>query len=167
MITTNQVNDLLGIRESYQAPDKMLNIMLDKTQREKLFNAFLAIESDLSYEWFQAYFENEHADRKNKKQDFTPKSVSKLLAKIVGNGDYFETAAGNGGILIQNWVENPNRKFNAEELSERSVPFLLFNMAIRNMPGEIKQGDSLTGDFTKVFKLTKGDEFSEVKAHEL
>lgn len=167
MITINQINDLLGIKESYQAPDKMLKIMLDKIQRENLFNAFLEIEPNLDYEWFQAYFENEHADRKNKKQDFTPKSVSKLLAKIVGNGDYFETAAGNGGILIQNWVENPNREFHAEELSERSVPFLLFNMVIRNMSGEIKNGDSLTDEFTKVFKLTKGDKFSEVEVYEL
>lgn len=70
MLTTKKINELLGITESYQAPARMLELMLDDVERPKLFESFLAIGTDLSYEWFQSYFEDEHSDRKAKKTRF-------------------------------------------------------------------------------------------------
>jgi len=149
------INRLLGITESYQAPQRMLEIMLDKKERNKLFELFLEHESDLSYEWFQSYFEDEHSDRKVQKQDFTPDSISNLLAKLTGaTEDYFEPTAGTGGILIKSWLknkENKKRWYQVEELSDRAIPFLIFNMAIRGMNGIVLQGDSLTREIKDVY----------------
>lgn len=93
-IENGKINELLGITESYKAPEKMMLSMLNENLKEHLFSEFFKIESDLSYEWFQGYFEAEHADRKEKKQDFTPDSVSKLGTSIIGHSDkYFEAAA--------------------------------------------------------------------------
>lgn len=160
-ITT--INQLLGITESYQAPQRMLDIMFDDEARPKLFDAFLEHEYKMDYEWFQSYFQDEHADRRIKKQDFTPESVSILLSKLVDSGDHFhEMAAGTGSILIKAWWEqrknespltyDPRSKwFHAEELSDRSIPFLIFNMAIRGMNGVILHGDSLNRHFKEVY----------------
>jgi len=106
IISTDKINVLLDIKENYQAPAKMLELMLNDTERPKLFEAFLAFETDLSQDWFVQYFEDEHADRKKKKQDFTPLCISKLMAKIVSGGKtYFEPAVGTGSIMIQTWNE--------------------------------------------------------------
>lgn len=159
----NIINELLGITESYQAPQRMLELMINSKERIKLFDSFLKHETDLSYEWFQNYFENEHADRKVKKQDFTPNAISKLGAEIIGESNsYFEATAGTGGMMIQYWNIYPNAKLEVEELSDRAVPFLLFNMAIRNTTGVLKHGDSLENKFKNIYTLTQGEKYSSI-----
>lgn len=155
-------NKIFGIEDSYKAPDKIMKILYDKEEREKLFMKLLEVHNyDLGFDWFHEYFEDEHADRKNKKQDFTPKSVANLLSKLVmsggdiANGNYYEVAVGTGGIMIKHW-DNFRRTFSpfdykpqyhfafVEELSDRTVPFLLLNMMIRGMNGIVIHGDSLS-----------------------
>lgn len=157
------INQLLGITESYQAPELMMKIMLDKESREKIFENFLECEKDMSYEWFQQYFEEEHSDRKLKKQDFTPDSIATLMVQLTGdNSCYYEIAAGTGVIMIKAWEENRRCRnfapynpreywYQVEELSDRAIPFLLFNMAIRGINGVAMHGDSLTREFKDVY----------------
>lgn len=164
MITIDQVNKILGVEELYKQPDRLLQLMLDDEKRVETFKSFLELETDMSYEWFQQMFEDEHADRKNKKQDFTPKELSILLSRLTENvRTYHEATSGNGGMLIQAWhqhrIECPNfwtydpksYWYHAEELSDRSIPFLIFNMAIRGMNGLILHGDSIEREFKDVY----------------
>ncbi len=165
MLTNETINQLLGVTESYQAPKAMLEKMLDHKERNKLFTAFYPYEQDLSYEWFQAYFENEHADRKTKKQDFTPNEISELMTMLTGESDsYHETAAGTGGIMIKHWNKNKNAWFHVEEMSDRSIPFLIFNMAIRGVNGVVLHGDAISREMKDVYFIRNMDlkGFSEV-----
>lgn len=175
----NTVNNILGIDESYKAPERMLELMLDNKQRPAIFKQFLKISTDMSFDWFHEYFEDEAAERKKKKQDFTPESIARLMVKIashdVANGSYFEPAAGTGGILITKWwkdclndpVGNPLSKkkpelsiltydprnywYEAEEMSDRAIPFLIFNMAIRGINGIVVQCNSLERTAKEVY----------------
>jgi type I restriction-modification system DNA methylase subunit len=162
--TVDAINKLLGVTESYQASDALLKIMFDKNKRESLFKEMLQLfEYDVSYDWFHEYFQDEHADRKNKKQDFTPNSVSKLLARIVGHGlTNYDGCAGTGGLTIVKWdvdrmKESPltylpsEHFYVCEELSDRTIPFLLFNLTIRGMNAVVLHGDVLSRKFKGVF----------------
>lgn len=177
MLTNETIDGLLGITESYQAPQVMMEYMLDNSRREDLFNSFIDVEWKMDYEWFSGYFESEHADRKVKKQDFTPQSVSGLLASLVSGNTYFECAAGTGGIMIQNWhrqrlsvspsaYDPRSYWYQVEELSDRAIPFLIFNMAIRGMNGVIIHGDSLMQTAKEVYFIRNDSadfqRFSEV-----
>lgn len=177
MLTNETINGLLGITESYQAPQVMMELMLDNSRREAIFHSFMNIECKMDFEWFSGYFESEHADRKTKKQDFTPKSVSQLLADLTSGNIYLECAAGTGSIMIQVWNQNRlsvslfsydprSYWYQAEELSERAIPFLIFNMAIRGMNGVIIHGDSLTRTSKDVYFIRNDSvdflSFSEV-----
>ena len=186
------VNKILNIDDAYKAPDTLLALMLDKTQRENIFKKFLNISTDLSFDWFHEYFEDEQAERKSKKQDFTPDSIATLLNKLTSNttGYYYEPTAGTGGILITRWWQdclndpvgtknNTNipgisfftydpRKYwyQVEELSDRAVPFLIFNMAIRGMNGVAIQCDSLSREAKEAYFIRNDTDnalaFSEV-----
>lgn len=155
-------NKLFGVDDSYKAPAKIMEILYDKDRREKLFMDLLEANNyDVGFDWFHEYFEDEHADRKNKKQDFTPECVANLLSRLVmvdnnnNNGNYYEVAVGTGGIMIKHW-DNFRRTFMpwdyypqyhfafVEELSDRTIPFLLLNMMIRGMNGIVIHGDSLS-----------------------
>lgn len=170
MLTTKIIHELLGIDEVFKAPNRLMEILFNKSDREELFKQFLEHEWDMSYEWFMQYFEEEQADRKNKKQDFTPQALSKMLSKIVGGNSYFEVAAGTGSIMIQAWQEHrlnespftykpSNNWYHVEELSDRAIPFLLFNMLIRGMNGIVVHGDALTREIKNVYFIqnTKDD----------
>lgn len=172
MNTTDKINSLLNITESYQAPQKIMELLyMKKEERDKVFIKFLeAFDNDVTYDWFHEYFQDEHADRKKHKQDFTPNSISQLLSAIVGEGDgsYYEPAAGTGGIIIQRWNDNrmkhspfdyePSMYFyTAEELSDRTIPYLLFNMIIRGMNGTVIQCDVLTRESKGAFFIQNDD----------
>ncbi|WP_333744888.1 N-6 DNA methylase [Lactobacillus delbrueckii] len=102
------VNKILGIDDAYKAPTRLMELMMDAHKREDTFKAFLKIDTDLSFDWFHHYFEEEQAQRKTRKQDFTPDSVSTLLQALVGkrSGSYYEPAAGTGGLMIKRWVQD-------------------------------------------------------------
>lgn len=177
------VNDLLGIDDAFKAPERLMEILLKKEEREELFGNFLKIDTNLDYDWFHEYFETEQAERKSKKQDFTPNSVARLANAITSEPrqtDYYEMAAGTGGMMIARWVynikEDPafvlKRKetvvndvltssiftyspraywYHLEELSDRAIPFLLFNSAIRGINAEVIQCDSLSRKAKRAF----------------
>lgn len=159
------INKILGITESYKAPEVIMNILYNKEKREKMFLEFLkSFNHDISYDWFHKYFEDEHADRKKKKQDFTPNAVSDILARLVGTrkGTTYELAAGTGGIIIRKWWQEclnktpftyrPSEHFYmCEELSDRAIPFLLFNLMIRGMNAVIIHCDALSRECKGIF----------------
>lgn len=177
------VNNLLGIDDAFKAPSRLMEILLERGEREKLFRNFLKIDTNLEYDWFHEYFEAEQAERKSKKQDFTPNTVAKLANSIAsepGQTDYYEMAAGTGGMMIARWVynikEDPafehKRKdsmvndvltssiftydpqaywYHLEELSDRAIPFLLFNAAIRGINAVVIQCDSLSRKAKRAF----------------
>ena len=163
--TLCKVHEILGISESYKAPETLMNILKNEKEREDMFFKFLeAFDYDLSYEWFYDYFESEHADRKNRKQDFTPTCLSKLMAEMLNTTDGIinEPAAGTGSTIISHWWRersksilldfNPlNYLYICEELTDKTIPFLLCNLMIRGMNAVVIHGNTLTREAKAVY----------------
>lgn len=179
-----KINGLIGVGESYKAPERIMEIISDKTLADGVFKAFSkAFGYEMGRDWFFDYFEAEHADRKNRKQDFTPVSVSKLSVKLLGNepqyGMIYEPAAGTGGLVIEHWYSEvkkhhfpwlykpDNYLYVCEELSDRAVPFLLFNLMVRGMNALVVHGDALTREAKEVYRCDNRENdcmcFSELR----
>lgn len=60
MIDSNSINKILGIKESYELPDRMMELLINNTT--ELFEKFLKLENDLSYDWFTDYFQEQHSN---------------------------------------------------------------------------------------------------------
>lgn len=165
----NDINRMLDITDSYQAPERLMSILMgNEDRRINVFRNFLDyFKCDVSYDWFHEYFEDEHADRKHQKQDFTPKCLSSLVSKLMGSdtGITYEPAAGTGSMLITNWYlqlynvhpfdYEPNKHLIvADEISDKTIPFLLFNLSIRGISGIVFHGNTLTGKYKAVYILT-------------
>lgn len=159
---TTDVNRILGIDEQFKAPARIMEILWNREEREQVFRDFLEVESDVSSDQFHQYFEEEQADRKVNKQDFTPDGIAKLLSAIVGTPDTsdkdgwscYDPAAGTGGLTIVKWWQDCLKKlpwdyvphehfYMCEDLSDRAIPFLLFNLMIRGMNAIVVHGDTL------------------------
>ena len=167
MRMTEKINEILDIDDAFKAPPKVLEILLNKEQRCDVFHRFLELfKYNLDEDFWHIYFQEEVAQRKKQKQDFTPMSVADLVSQLTEtsnlNGMYYEAAAGTGGMMIAKWNTdrhkhlpwnyNPsNYVYICEELSDRTFPFLIFNMAIRGMNGAAVHCDVLTRDCYGVF----------------
>jgi hypothetical protein len=182
---TDKIHNILGINDIYKAPDKLMEILLDKPRREAVFLEMLELfEYKLDVDFWHGYYQEEAADRKVKKQDFTPMSVARLASTLTDgggadNGMRFEATAGTGGMTIAKWHQDRCRHnpchpqiphaalnpyypsayfYECEELSDRAFPFLIFNMAIRGMNGAAVHCDSLARDCFGVFYISNGDD---------
>lgn len=173
-LNTEIINNILGINEAFKAPTRVMDILWNRTEREHVFRKMLDIESDVSTDWFHTYFEEEQADRKVHKQDFTPDSISDLLALLTAGSDgragvsAYDPTAGTGGLIIRKWwmqcsevspltYQPSDFLYFAEELSDRAVPFLLFNLMIRGMNAVVVHGDTLSRKAKGVFLVENDD----------
>lgn len=158
--TVEMINNLIGVKESYNAPDKLLKIMFNKSRREQLMKDFLEVNPEVSYDWFSEYFQSE-LSRPSDKQDITPASLSNLMAKLSetkspsnASHNNLDIGACTGSLTISKWNEDrlndciftympSNYFYECEEIDDRAIPFLIFNLAIRGMNATIWHGNSL------------------------
>ena len=165
MITSNQINEILGITESFQLHGPLKDILFDKDKRLKIFKRFLEIENNLDYDWFTNYFQEEQANRNNLKQDYTPHCLCDLVNRLIPQHSetIYDECCGIGGLTISTLKEHRDSIFYLEELSDNSVMLLLFNLSIRGINAYVKHGDVLTNQFKTVYKLTNKGEFSDIE----
>lgn len=149
---------VFGTHDIRTLPECIMSLLFgDQEVRDDVFRELIRCHAgDLSYDWFQEVYEEELSERRKKGQDFTPREVSMLETQLTGarEGVIHEPTAGTGGLIIQYWWEMASKQlpwrfkphtciFTCWELSDRSIPILLLNMAIRGMMGEVFHGDVL------------------------
>lgn len=140
---------------------KALMAHLDDTDSMREYKAL--VDGDLTKDWLQMIYQYYMADREKKKQDFTPACLGKLMSKLAGSADTIvDMCAGSGALTIQRWAESPDQKFELYEIDENVIPYLLYNLALRNIEAYVWHGDVLTGDFTARYKVMKGEEYGKV-----
>ena len=110
-------------------------------------------------------FQEEQSNRKELKQDYTPDGLSNLLAKLSSETkNLADVCAGTGSLTVAFLKEHPEVKFvRCEEFSAQPIPFLLLNLALMNVDGEVVHGDSLTKEVFTVYKLKHSKNFSEIQ----
>jgi len=162
---TNEINNLLQVKDTFDAPDKLLSILQKRPVREKLFRKMLKLfDHKLDFDWFSGYFQEAFADQKEG-QVFTPPHTAELLAMLLAlekeDGLTKDTCSGTGILTIAEWNrvrKNANYKpshsfFICEELDTKAIPFLLFNLAIRGINGTVIHCDTMTRECWGAFLL--------------
>lgn len=152
---------LFGISCTSELSNKMLEIELNNDF--SYYKAFKELVSDLSVDWLQKIFQYYESDRKRKMQDFTPISLAKFLGKLTESEKektVLDLCAGSGALTIQKWNMNKDLKFLCYEYDKKVIPYLIFNLALRNISAVIINGDALSGEVFATYKLTPTSEFA-------
>lgn len=106
------------------------------------------------------FFQERYAARKDLKQDYTPDCLGKLINELTGDSaKVLDMCAGTGALTIHG---SQNAEFFCEELNGDVMPFLLFNLAIRNMKATVLQKNVLTGEIIAKYSVAKGDKYGVV-----
>lgn len=162
MITRDDINRILDITESYQLHDVLMQILFDTDKRNSIYERFLQLESDLSYDWFTNYFQEEQANRKLLMQDYTPDCICKIVSNITGQGSVYDECCGIGGLTISMWNSDNDRTLYLEELSDNAIALLLFNLSIRGVNAYVRQADILRNTTKKCYQLRRNGKYSDI-----
>lgn len=132
------------------------------------FDAFVdMIGGNLSVDWLQMIYQYYQADRKEKKQDYTPRSLAVFLSRLIGeSAETVDMCAGSGSLTIQRWIETPDTRFELHEIDENVIPYLLFNLCVRNIAGIVYQGDVLQEKIFKRWLVERGERYGKVSCIE-
>ncbi|EPU45481.1 N-6 DNA methylase [Streptococcus agalactiae] len=139
-----------------------------KTVETNDFNVYKKFEEmvkDLSTDWLQKIYQYYLADRKEKKQDYTPKSLAKLMAKLAlqkNDGLIVDMCAGSGALIIQAWNLDNDLEFECLEYDEKVLPMLIFNMAIRNIRSTVKHMDVLQDEILNIYTIEPTEKYGKV-----
>lgn len=157
---SEDINRILGITESFELPNRLMTILEDKETRIEIMDRFMSLGETLDHDWFTEYFEEQHANKSKMAQDFTPEAVGALAARIIGhNRSVADVCAGTGGLMIAVWNQSRETKFVCYELSNRTIPLLLLNLAIRNIQADVIREDVLTGEVFERYRVLPGEKY--------
>lgn len=159
------LKEILECREASEIPGKLLDILLDENSREHILQLINEKKDDKVIDVFRDMFQEEQSNRKELKQDYTPDGLSILLAELSGNTkNLADVCAGTGSLTVAFLKAHPEVEFvRCEEFSAQPIPFLLANLSLMNIDGEVVHGDSLTQEVFKVYKLKRSKNFSEIQ----
>lgn len=159
----NKILQSFEIKNIGELKDKLSDICLNN--KFEFYEKFKSIVEDLSIDWLQKIFQYYESDRIDLKQDYTPKCLAELISKITNNNETecIDMCAGSGALTIQKWNQNKNIKFVCKEYDKNVIPYLLFNLALRNINATVQRIDVLQNEIYEEYILISGDEFSRIE----
>ena len=128
------------------------------------FESFAELVGNLDTDWLQKIFQYYQADRKEKMQDYTPESLADFVGRLAGDSDeVIDMCAGSGALTIQKWRRNHELRFRLYEFDENVIPYLLFNMVLRNIECTVCQMDVLQNEVYHKYRVKKGDKYGKLE----
>ena len=157
--------EFFEIKDISELGSALFNKMMFNSNPEKFFDEYMEIVKNLETDWIQKIFQYYKSNRDDLKQDYTPKCLSNLLARL----SYYEDAktvldvcCGSGSLMIELHKQNPNLEFYGIELDENVIPFLLFNLSLHNINATIYVGDVIEGVYYQSYRLISGNKYSHI-----
>ena len=81
---TDKTLELFEVKSVEQLGQQLLEVCKGTDKLEAFSNL---VDGDLTQDWMQKIYQYYLADRKEKKQDYTPKSVAQLMGALIGDTD--------------------------------------------------------------------------------
>ena len=155
------LNEFLGIHESYQLPDALMAALLDRSRRAELLG-IVADGVEGATDPLRDYFQENHSNRDAMMQDYTPDCLCELVSRLAPDAPrMLDLCSGTGALTL--FTAKPGAEVRCEELSERVLPVLLMNLALRNMGGVVVRRDVTSDESFAAYRLTPNERFSDVE----
>lgn len=158
---TEKTLKLFNSKDTTELINKLPNYWNDNDVKAE----FEQMVGDLSVDWLQRIFQYYEADRKNKKQDYTPTTLAKLMASLAlrNNEKYItDMCAGSGALTIQCWNLKRDIEVECLEFDDKVIPILVFNLAVRNIKAQVYQMDVLQQQVIRSWKVVAGEKYGKV-----
>ena len=157
--------EIFEAKESESFSETVMRVLFSPN-RNALLDKYKELFPNLKEDELRSCWQFWHADREYKKQDYTSTPLATLCAKLLiddGGHVLYDCCSGSGTLTVAVWSLNQDVIVVCEELDSEVIPLLLFNLAVRNIQGEVRNGDALTGETKKAWQLKRGQSYSTVE----
>lgn len=144
---------------------QMIERVVFSPLRREYFDRFCQFVS-LDHDELRSCWQFFHADRKDKKQDYTSDSLADLLATLLQpkpGETVYDCCAGSGALSIGIWRACHDVRFICEELDEEVIPLLLFNLSVRNISAKVTCINAITREASAQWVLESSDTYSTIQ----
>lgn len=158
--------DLLNIKEAYLLPGMLMQTLLDEEKRPHLLRQIMQQHPDMTNDFLRDEYQEEHGDRDKLKQDYTPDCLADLVSCLLPDSpEYADVCAGTGALTVKIITHHKEKTaaYYCEELASRATPFLLCNLALRNVNAIVSQTNALTCETQARYTVTAGEQFSRIQ----
>lgn len=165
----NKLIDFFELNDIGELIEK-LKVIEFSNDKNKIYDEYLDIVGDLEIDWIQKIFQYYKSNRDDLKQDYTPKSMSKCLAKILyhkGAKKVLDVCSGSGSLVVELSKLDNNMVFDCLELDDNVIPLLLFNLSIHNIQARVFKYDVIEQEMYECYILTKGEKYSDIRKEEV
>lgn len=157
-----EIKNILEISEIFELSEKLNKIMNNKEEREQYFHKIVNAGLDLKTDFIRDLYQEEAAQRKQLKQDYTPDCLCNLFYQTATEPhEILDECAGTGSLAIE-YINHGVDEITCIEKSKTVFPLLLMNMAIRNVSGYVVRGDIAEGEVYEIYKLKATDTYSDI-----
>lgn len=157
--------NIFEAKESESFSDTISRVLFSPN-RNAFFEKYKELFPDLNEDELRSCWQFWHADSEEKKQYYTSTPLATLCAKLLvkdGGNVLYDCCAGSGTLSVAVWSQNNGITIICEELDGEVIPLLLFNLAVRNIPGEVRNGNALTGETERAWRLNRCQSYSSIE----
>ena len=161
--TAKKILDIFEVENIGELANKLPELLI-RADKNSYLTQYIELVGVDGRDMLQSAYQFWLADREGKKQDYTPKSLGRLVAALGGSNAsiIFDACAGSGALTIACWEQKPELKFVCWEMDKQVIGFLLLNLALRNITATVINGDLLTGEICKCYNVEPGKQFSGI-----
>lgn len=163
---TNKVLHIFGA-DNAQSFSESIRKAIFSNDSVNYYDRYAELCPDFNIDYLQEIYQFYCADRKDKKQDYTPVSLSRLVAFLslpyLSEKVVYDCCSGSGSLIIQKWSVNKNISFLCEELDDNVIPILLFNLCLRNIEATVINKNILSGEYYATYKVVRGNKYGHIQ----
>ena len=88
---------------------------------------------------------------------------TKIVVETDEEKNVLDLCAGSGALTIRKWCDNKKLHFECVEYDKNVIPYLLFNLALRNIDAIVTRADVLSCEMFEKYKTIPSTRFSIVE----
>ena len=130
------------------------------------YDKYCDLLPDLQKDELRSCWQFWHADREEKKQDYTSDSLADIVAFLLEpkDGDVvYDCCSGSGSLALGVWRLCKNITIISEELDASVIPLQLFNYAVRNMSAIVRRCNVLTRECEEQYEVIPGSKYASIQ----
>ena len=148
---TDRLFELLNVKYSKDVGAALIEHMENDSDFIERYRSVFGYEQD----YMQMFYEYYCSERKEKKQDYTPPCLAKLLAELAPENTktVYDICAGSGSLTLAIHERFPDAFFVLHELDSTVMPFLLFQLRLHDINAVVIQGDVFSDKPENIYRV--------------
>lgn len=170
---TKQFLKALNIDDVNDLSDALMKVLKNEKELKKLIKTYdklLKKADDEHIDYLQGLYEFFLSNRDELNQDYTPKSLAKLVTMLSNHEQenvVYDMCCGMGSLTIAKLKAKKQCRYILKELDTNVLPFLLFNLCYYKVNAKVYTEDVLYGNRKAEYTIRNGTLVNELSIAEL